>query len=336
MTFQVLRLCSSEKRAQTGPKMFKNIRKHDMSPKHVTFDSVVFSMFTKEEIKRLCVTKITTPLTLDALGHPLPGGLYDKTLGPLTEKSEPCGTCRKNIYFCPGHFGYIELPLPVVNPIFYRMIGIILRMSCLSCFRFQIPEHVKYSITLQIKLLNCGLVTEAMDIARCIDELICVYESLENIPEDAVLPIRKYEMLAQETFENLDGKYVLTKNTETLRNQFINEMLKQVTPRTNCMHCKNSMDRVQLLRNKIILSTRKREVDRSSNVLGKIKSFEAKYVTPDESRSYMRQVWENEKDLMREIIAVLGGIQGEYPTDIFYWDIIPVIPPNLRPVILLV
>ena len=61
--------------------MFKNVRKNDTTPKHVALDSVVFSMFTKEDIKKLAVTKISTPLTLDALGYPLPGGLYDKHLG---------------------------------------------------------------------------------------------------------------------------------------------------------------------------------------------------------------------------------------------------------------
>ncbi|EFA05003.1 DNA-directed RNA polymerase I subunit RPA1-like Protein [Tribolium castaneum] len=312
--------------------MSRNIRKHDTGPKHLSFDSVVFSMFTKEEIKKLCITKICTPLTLDPLGHPLSGGLYDKSLGPMTEKSEPCGTCRKNLYFCPGHFGYIELPLPVVNPIFYRMIGTILRMACLSCFRFQIPEHVKYSITLQIRLLNCGLVTEAVEIANSIALLILVHESLENIPEDVVLPIRKYETLAQEMQEKLNGEYVLTKNTETLRNQFVNEMLREVKARETCMHCKHSMEKVQVLRNKIILSKKRNVAKGSTEVLGKVKAFEAKYVTPDESRTYMRNIWKEEKELMREIIAVLGGVEGEHPTDVFYWDVIPVIPPNMRPV----
>jgi DNA-directed RNA polymerase beta' subunit len=60
--------------------MSKNNR-NENTPKHCAFDSVQFSVFTKEEIQKICVTKICTPLTLDPLGHPLPGGLYDKTLG---------------------------------------------------------------------------------------------------------------------------------------------------------------------------------------------------------------------------------------------------------------
>jgi DNA-directed RNA polymerase I subunit RPA1 len=316
-----LRLCQCGKRALTL-KMSKNNR-NENTPKHCAFDSVQFSVFTKEEIQKICVTKICTPLTLDPLGHPLPGGLYDKTLGPMTERSEPCGTCRKNLYFCPGHFGYIELPLPVVNPIFYRIIGTILRMACLSCFRLQIPEHVKFCISLQMKLLDCGLVTEAHEVANAISASIEVHESLENIPEEELAPIRKYETLVKEC-ETVQ----LSKNTEMLRHQFVHEMLREIKPNTTCLHCKSSMDKVQILRNRVILGNRKSDKSDGSRV----KASEAKYVTPDESRQYMRQIWEQEKDMMRELVAVLRGIEGDHPTDVFYWDTIPVVPPNMRPV----
>jgi DNA-directed RNA polymerase I subunit RPA1 len=40
-----------------------------------------FSIFTQDEIKKLSEVKITTPLSFNALGHPLKGGLYDPALG---------------------------------------------------------------------------------------------------------------------------------------------------------------------------------------------------------------------------------------------------------------
>lgn len=48
---------------------------------HMDPSNVVFSMFTAEEIRTLSVTKIYTPLTFNSLGNPLPGGLYDPSLG---------------------------------------------------------------------------------------------------------------------------------------------------------------------------------------------------------------------------------------------------------------
>jgi len=40
-----------------------------------------FSLFTRDEIQKLSEVKITTPLSFNALGHPLKGGLYDPALG---------------------------------------------------------------------------------------------------------------------------------------------------------------------------------------------------------------------------------------------------------------
>lgn len=48
---------------------------------HLAPDKVQFSLFTTKEIKNMCVMQIITPLMLDPLGHPIPGGLYDKKLG---------------------------------------------------------------------------------------------------------------------------------------------------------------------------------------------------------------------------------------------------------------
>lgn len=52
-----------------------------LKSKHFVLDSAEFSVFTKEELQKLCIMKILTPLTFDNLGHPIAGGLYDKNLG---------------------------------------------------------------------------------------------------------------------------------------------------------------------------------------------------------------------------------------------------------------
>lgn len=52
------------------------------------------------------------------MGNPALNGLYDLALGPPDSK-EVCATCIQNFSNCPGHFGHIELPLPVYNPLFF-------------------------------------------------------------------------------------------------------------------------------------------------------------------------------------------------------------------------
>lgn len=49
---------------------------------------------------------------------------------------------------------------------------------------------------------------------------------------------------------------ISTQNTETLRNQVINQMLKEITTKKICMYCKKHINKIQPLKNKIILESR--------------------------------------------------------------------------------
>lgn len=59
--------------------------------------------------------------------------------------------------------------------------------------------HIKKVLCIQIKLLNCGMVTEAMLVENQVTELVTKYSSFENIPPECLAPISKYEKLAHET-----------------------------------------------------------------------------------------------------------------------------------------
>lgn len=62
------------------------------------------------------------------------GTLEDPRLGPR-DRSTPCPTCFKNIEQCPGHRGYISLPLPSYNILFMDTLIQILRCVCFFCSR---------------------------------------------------------------------------------------------------------------------------------------------------------------------------------------------------------
>lgn len=68
--------------------------------------------------RKLSIKAITNPQILDNVGNPAPGGLYDLALGPSDNK-EVCSSCMQDYNNCPGHFGHVELPLPVYNPLFF-------------------------------------------------------------------------------------------------------------------------------------------------------------------------------------------------------------------------
>lgn len=71
-----------------------------------------------QQVRKLSVKRITSPITFDNMGHPVPDGLYDPAMGP-TSGPAPCATCGLVAAACPGHFGHVELPVPVYNPLLF-------------------------------------------------------------------------------------------------------------------------------------------------------------------------------------------------------------------------
>jgi RNA polymerase Rpb1, domain 1 len=72
------------------------------------------------QIRKLSVKRIINPVTLDPFGHVLPDGLYDEAMGVQLNSHSECVTCKLSGTRCPGHFGHIELPVPVYNPLLLR------------------------------------------------------------------------------------------------------------------------------------------------------------------------------------------------------------------------
>ncbi|XP_045469038.1 DNA-directed RNA polymerase I subunit RPA1 [Harmonia axyridis] len=294
-----------------------------------SISNISFSVITPKEIKKLAIKQIITPLTFDPLGHPISGGLYDKALGPMGDRSDPCGTCHKLFSECPGHMGYIELPLPVVNPIFHKLVGTILRMSCLRCFTIQLPALIKSSLSIQIGLLDGGMIVEALELESIILGLAQKYESHEGIPEGATKSIEKFNKLCQTIKGKPNNKMNVTKNTEHLRQQFMNNMNnKFLKPGKNCISCKQTRDQIKLLRNRITLVSKSKKISK-----GGLRENINKYVNPHESRNYLREIWQKESEFLMTMAPLLVNVKNEeYPTDIFYYKIIPVTPPLTRPV----
>lgn len=46
----------------------------------------------------------------------------------------------------------------------------------------------------------------------------------------------------------------------------------------------------------------------------------------------MKEIWKQENELMQQLVPVLKNVNPNDPTDIFYFEVVPVPPPNLRPV----
>ncbi|KRT85876.1 hypothetical protein AMK59_2987, partial [Oryctes borbonicus] len=304
--------------------MARQSRKSDMLPKHLNPDNIIFSVFTEEDIKKLSVLKICSAITFDALGYPVSGGLYDKCLGPISERGDPCGTCFQNIYQCPGHYGHIELPLPVINPVFSKIIATILKITCFSCYRIQIPESIKHSLSTQIKLADRGLLTEAIEIQAKITGAVSTDGTFEDVSADALKEIAEYEQLT-DLDNDQSNEILLNKNIEGLRNQFVSNVLKSIRAKKTCIYCKMLLSKLNAVKDKYILVSKVTKGD------SRVVSNESKHLNPEEIRGFLRSIWQNDKIFLTQLVPVLSDVEIEHPTDVFFFKIIPVPPPNVRP-----
>jgi DNA-directed RNA polymerase II subunit RPB1 len=91
---------------------------------------VSFSIATAAEIRQDSVVEVTSNRRSVVNGKCVEGGLRDPRFGPLDGKSV-CVTCNQKK--CSGHFGHIELCVPVYHISWVRCILQWLRCICLNC-----------------------------------------------------------------------------------------------------------------------------------------------------------------------------------------------------------
>ncbi|KAL2914542.1 hypothetical protein HK105_205893 [Polyrhizophydium stewartii] len=129
--------------------------------------AVHFSFYKTADIRKLSVKQITNPLIFDNLDHPTVGGLYDPALGPAN-KDSTCSTCSLGFAACPGHFGHIELSVPVYNTVNFRLLYKLLQSTCLYCHRLRTSRSVIHHFAAKLKLLHAGLIIEASELDNAV------------------------------------------------------------------------------------------------------------------------------------------------------------------------
>ena len=84
-------------------------------------DKIIFGVPSPQDIRRFSVAEIQTADTYDEDGVPITSGLMDGRLGTL-EPRQRCKTCGSTAARCPGHFGHIELAVPIIHIEFTKII----------------------------------------------------------------------------------------------------------------------------------------------------------------------------------------------------------------------
>lgn len=104
-------------------------------------DNIQFGLMDPATMKRGSVCEITKPDTYDG-SEPVINGLFDPRMGVI-DRGPKCATCHQKSEMCPGHFGHIELALPVYHMHFIDKVVKILPCVCFHCSTLLISKTSK-------------------------------------------------------------------------------------------------------------------------------------------------------------------------------------------------
>ncbi len=102
-------------------------------------NSIKFGVLNSDMIKKMSVAKITKTELYDQEGYPIEGGLMDPRLG-VVDPGVRCRVCGGSVGECQGHFGYLDLTMPIVHVHYAKFIFSLLKLFCNKCSRLLIEE----------------------------------------------------------------------------------------------------------------------------------------------------------------------------------------------------
>jgi DNA-directed RNA polymerase subunit A' len=173
---------------------------------HKIIEELYFGLFSPQDIRRQSVAEIQTADTYDEDGAPITSGLMDGRLGTL-EPRQRCKTCGNTAIRCPGHFGHIELAVPIIHIEFTKIIHNLLQTTCRNCGRVVLPEtrvaEVKAEIQNQIDLLGEVPPDFYKEIIKEAKKKDCPYCGAQQSKIDFAKPTTFYEVLEEEGAQRL-------------------------------------------------------------------------------------------------------------------------------------
>jgi len=111
-------------------------------PKFEPSKTQIYPM-SPEEIRNLSIIPIISPNKESNMN----GGLFDKRMGSIIRR-EICVTCGRDDQGCGGHLAHIDLPQPMVNPIFEKEAIWTAQCTCSYCGDTFIDEKFFYALGL--------------------------------------------------------------------------------------------------------------------------------------------------------------------------------------------
>ncbi|XP_017771574.1 PREDICTED: DNA-directed RNA polymerase I subunit RPA1 [Nicrophorus vespilloides] len=265
-----------------------------------------FSAYTDEDVLKLSVLEITVPSAYDPMGVPRYGGLYDLRLGSFDKN--PCLTC-KNVFNCPGHFGHIRLPLPVISPIWSDVLHHVLKLICFDCYHLQIRAPVIELIRVVQKMINAGMINETAELS----DNIYRWKGLKDMTPELVETLSTLEIQADEILAH--GNVPCNANLEYVKSSVISQVFNRVLT-VKCINCSKKLMSIEKVKYRYILKDFMKSVVHLNTV---------------EIMNIMHKVWDSNSEVLMLMIPILKEVKLACPLDVFFCRVIPVIPSNARP-----
>ncbi|KAJ2870683.1 hypothetical protein GGH93_005386 [Coemansia aciculifera] len=257
-------------------------------PVNSKINGVSFTFYEPSEVRRMSVKQVVNPVLLDSLRNPTKGGLYDQAMGPFS-KNHLCATCSLSHFNCPGHFGHIELPAPVINPMMFDTMYRFLQGCCPYCHHFTFNRVVAARFTAKLRLLEYGLIQDAADL----DDLLPKTGSAP-IDEEGADPLLGSAEEAQATGGKKAGEssdeyieriaqYVLDKLSQsdgkatykvTMVNKARRALIKEITTRSHNVTCHNCRGPMPKLRRDTYLKVFREPLTRKQQAIKQSKGME--------------------------------------------------------------
>lgn len=112
---------------------------------------IQFSLFSKEQIERQAHVEVNTAQIYsgadDGNKIPMIQGVLDLRMG-LSKLKGTCNTCGCDLQNCIGHYGYVELVLPVFHYGFFHFVAQMVQLVCKICSRVLLKaDEISYYIS---------------------------------------------------------------------------------------------------------------------------------------------------------------------------------------------
>ena len=108
-----------------------------------TLTQVCFGMQSPQEIQQCANMQVVAKnlYNQDSQRTPVLHGALDRRMG-TSSKDQNCQTCGEGLQDCIGHYGYIDLELPVFHVGYFRSIIQVLQCICKDCSHILMKPEV--------------------------------------------------------------------------------------------------------------------------------------------------------------------------------------------------